>query len=122
MTSGNTTATPSPVEAGAEMPQGEMAAPPGPSIDMPGGGMPGEEQGAFTPATAEMPRGEMGEPSAGVLAGLSAGLGAGALSDMPGGEMSGIEVGGALDVPAIEISGTWTLQLASSVLKSGGAR
>jgi hypothetical protein len=57
-----------------------------------------------------------------VLAGLSAGLGAGALSDMPGGEMSGIGIGGALEAPAIEISGTWTLQLASSVLKSGGAR
>jgi hypothetical protein len=121
MTSEISTATATATEAGFEMPQGEMSAPPGPSIDMPSGEMPGEELSAFTPATGEMPRGGMGEPAGGVLSGLMAGLGAAALSDMPAGDMGQIETGTA-EAPAIEISGTWTLQLTSSIFKSGASR
>lgn len=108
-------------EAGFDMPSGGMAAPPGPSVDMPSGEMPGEELSAFTPATGEMPRGEMGAPAGGVLAGLMAGLEATALSDMPGGGMGAIGAAAASE-PGIEISGSWTLLLTSSVFKQEGSR
>lgn len=121
MASGNSIATRTATEAGFDMPSGQMAAPPGPSVDMPSGGMPGEEVGAFTPATGDMPRGEMGEPAGGVLAGLMAGIEATALSDMPGGAMAAVGVGAAPE-PAIEISGSWTLLLTSSIFKNEGSR
>jgi hypothetical protein len=122
MTSGNSTEAASVNQAGFDMPGGEMAAPPGPSMDMPSGEMPGEELSAFTPATGEMPRGAMGEPAGGALAGVTAGLEAAALSDMPGGDMGRIEAEGAIQDSAIEISGTWTLQLTSSIFKTGTSR
>lgn len=120
MTSENSTVAPAPTEAGFDMPRGEMTAAPGPSMDMPSGEMPGEELSAFTPATGEMPRGGMGQPTGRALAAL-AGLGGAALSEMPAGDMGRIEAGVA-DVPEIEISGTWKLQLTSSILKSGPSR
>src|SRR5919108_1109427 len=104
-----------------DMPSGGMAAPPGPSVDMPSGEMPGEELSAFTPATGEMPRGGMGAPAGGVLAGLMAGLEATALSDMPGGGMGAIGTAAASE-PGIEINGSWTLLLTSSVFKQEGSR
>jgi hypothetical protein len=121
MASGNSVATQIAAEAGFDMPSGQMAAPPGPSVDMPSGEMPGEEVSAFTPATGEMPQGEMGEPTGGVLAGLAAGIEAAALSDMPGGYMGGIEAA-ATQAPAIEISGSWTLLLTSSIFTNEGSR
>ena len=99
----------------AEMPIGEMAEPPGPTTEMPTGDMPGEEASAFVTATGDMPgRGEMGDPAAGVLAGLTAGLGATALADMPGGGMGPAEVASATTESTITIEGTWRLHLTSS--------
>jgi hypothetical protein len=121
MANENSTVTSTPTEAGFEMPTGEMRAPPGPSLDMPSGEMPGEELSAFTPATGEMPRSGMEEPAGMELAGFIAGVGAAALSDMPGGEMSAV-VSGQAAAPEIEISGTWRLQLSSNVLKSAPTR
>ena len=121
MASRNSGATEIAMEAGFDMPAGEMSASPGPSLEMPSGGMPGEEVSAFAPATGEMPGNEMGEPTGGMLAGVSAGLEAGALSDMPGGQMGGIEAA-VTEEPGLEISGSWTLQLTSSVFKNQGSR
>jgi hypothetical protein len=104
-------------EGGPEMPRGEMTEPPGPSLEMPTGDMPGEEVSAFVTATGEMPRGEMGDPTAGVLAGLSAGLGATALGEMPGGEMGTAEAATATTETTIAIEGTWRLLLTSSAFK-----
>jgi hypothetical protein len=117
----NSVVTPTPTEAGFDMPSGEMTAPPGPSVDMPSGEMPGEELSAFTPATGEMPRGGMGEPAGMAPAGLTGALGAAALAEMPGGDMGAV-VSAEAAAPEIEISGTWKLQLTSSVLKSAPSR
>jgi hypothetical protein len=122
MASGNSPAAPIASGAGIEMPRGEMGAPPGPSVDMPSGGMPGEEVGAFTPATGDMPRREMGEPNGGVLAGLMTGIEAAALSEMPRGDMGRTEAAAAAREPTIEISGSWTLHLTSSIFKSEVSR
>src|SRR5919201_881483 len=104
-------------ESGAEMPRGEMAAPPGPSTDMPSGDMPGEEVSAFVPATGEMPRGGMGEPAGGVRAGVTLGIEAAALSEMPTGDMGRVEAA-AVPEPPVEITGTWRLLLTSTIFRS----
>jgi hypothetical protein len=79
--------------------------------------MSGEEASAFVTATGDMPRGEMGDPTAGVLAGLTAGLGATALAEMPGGEMGPTQAAVATTEPTIQIEGTWRLLLTSSAFK-----